>query len=324
MSKPRIAHTVEAYENTGGPPRLVRLIVASPLGVNYDFRVLSYSVSGFNLKALLAMRSRLVQWKPDIAHVHGLKCDGFLAAAAARLAGVPRVLVTVHGSTADAMGDYRGPIQKLRRWMVGHVLEPATLRLADAVYCVCDAMKDQPRIRKNAGGRLRDTIHNGVPASPVVKNTGPLRKSFGFADDDLVLLYTGRITRDKGLEVLAAAMKVIVREKNARAIKLLLAGDGQEFNQIRARFQPLIQSNRVVMAGKRDDIDDLNAMADIFVFPSFHENLPFSLLEAMNAGRPIVATAVGGNVEVVADGQTGLLVPAHDATALANGILRLA
>ena len=78
------------------------------------------------------------------------------------------------------------------------------------------------------------------------------------------------------------------------------------------------------MTGKRDDIDDLNAMADIFVFPSFHENLPFSLLEAMNAGRAIVATAVGGNVEVVQDGQTGILVPARNPTALTNAILRLA
>jgi glycosyltransferase involved in cell wall biosynthesis len=157
-----------------------------------------------------------------------------------------------------------------------------------------------------------------------------LRKSFGFADDDLVLLYTGRVSRDKGLEVLADAMRAIVRGELAAAqsmherVKLLLVGDGQAFEEIRACFQPLIESNHVVMAGKRDDVDELNAMADIFVFPSLHENLPFSLLEAMNAGLAIVATAVGGIPEVVENGGTGLLVPAHDATALAKGILRLA
>jgi glycosyltransferase involved in cell wall biosynthesis len=107
-------------------------------------------------------------------------------------------------------------------------------------------------------------------------------------------------------------------------VKLLLVGDGQAFEEIRACFQPLIESNHVVMTGTRADIDDLNAIADIFVFPSFHENLPFSLLEAMNAGRAIVATAVGGNVEVVIDGETGILVPARDTTALVKAILRLA
>jgi glycosyltransferase involved in cell wall biosynthesis len=321
---------VEAYEKVGGPPRLVRLIVASPLSDKYDFHVLSYSISGFNLKAVLALRRQLVQLKPDIVHVHGLKSDGFLATVAARLARVAQILVTIHGSTADASSDYQTSNQKLRQWLVGHVLEPATLRLADAVYCVCDAMKNQPRIRKHANTRLHDTIHNGVQVKPVINKTNSLRKSFGFVDDDLILLYTGRIARDKGLEVLAAAIDAIVREELPPAtnlrdrIKLLLVGDGRAFDEIRACFQSLIQTNHVVMAGKRDDIDDLNAMADIFVFPSFHENLPFSLLEAMNAGRAIVATAVGGNVEVVEDGQTGLLVPARDTTALANGILRLA
>jgi glycosyltransferase involved in cell wall biosynthesis len=321
---------VEAYEKIGGPPKLVRLLVASPLRDKYDFHVLSYSISGFNLMAVFELRRQLVRLKPDIVHVHGLKSDGFLATVAARLARVSRLLLTIHGSTADASSDYQTSNQKLRQWIVGHVLEPATLRLADAVYCVCDAMKNQPRIRKHAKARLRDTIHNGVQVSPVVNKSVSLRKSFGFADDDLVLLYTGRVTRDKGLEVLADAMRAIVRGELAAArsmhdrVKLLLVGDGQAFEEIRACFQPLIESNHVVMTGTRADIDDLNAIADIFVFPSFHENLPFSLLEAMNAGRAIVATAVGGNVEVVIDGETGILVPARDTTALVKAILRLA
>ena len=70
-------------------------------------------------------------------------------------------------------------------------------------------------------------------------------------------------------------------------------------------------------------MDNLNAMSDIFVLPSFHENLSFALLEAMSAGLPVIATAVGGNPEVVADGLTGRLVPPHDADALAQCILQL-
>jgi len=321
---------VEAYEKTGGPPRLVRLLLQSPLRDKYDFHVLTYSISGLDLKALFMLHRQIVRLKPAVVHIHGLKCDGFIATVAARLACEPRLLVTIHGSTADGIKDYHTFNQKLRQWVVGQILEPITLRLADAVYCVCNAMKHNPRIRKHASGRLHDTIYNGVQINPVTRKTNSLRKDFGFADDDLVLLYVGRITRDKGLEVLAAAINAIVRVElrlsavQRRKIKLLLVGDGQAFNEIRACFQPLIETNHVVMTGRRDDIDELNDMADLFVFPSLHENLPFSLLEAMNSSRAIVATAVGGNIEVVEDGRTGLLVPPGDAGALAHAILRLA
>src|ERR1035438_4611804 len=84
MNKPRIVHMVEAYEKVGGPPRLVRLITASPLHERYDFHVLSYSISGFNLKAIFDLRRQIVRLKPDIVHVHGLKSDGLLATVAAR------------------------------------------------------------------------------------------------------------------------------------------------------------------------------------------------------------------------------------------------
>ena len=330
MSKPIIVHMVEAYEKVGGPPRLVRLIITSSLRDQYDFRVLSYSISGFDLRALFGLRRQLARLKPALAHIHGLKSDGFLATVAAKLARVCPVLLTIHGSSLDSIADYRGLRQKLRRWTIGHLLEPATLRLADAVYCVCDAMKNQSRIRRHAGARLQETIHNGVRVSRAHRETDGLREAFGFGEEDVVLLYTGRITWDKGLGVLATAMKGIVREESTHApypggkLKLLLAGDGPAFNEVRACFQPLIQANRVMMAGRRDDIEDLNAMADLFVFPSLHENLPFSLLEAMNAGRAVVATGVGGNSEVVAHGQTGLLVPPHDVPALAEAILQLA
>jgi glycosyltransferase involved in cell wall biosynthesis len=329
-NKPTVVHLVEAYEKVGGPPKLVRLIIGSSLREQYEFRVLSYCTSGFDLKALFGLRRQLAQWKPALAHVHGLKSDGFLATLAAKLAGVSPVLVTVHGSSADAITGYRGPVQKVRQWALGHVVEPATLRLADAVYCVCDAMKNQPRVRRHAGARLQETIHNGLPTTPTRNDAEGLRKEFGFSRGDVVLLYAGRIAWDKGLKVLAKAMTRIVREEptqatsRARRLKLLLVGDGPAFSDLRTCLQPLSQAGRVVMAGRRRDIEQLNAMADFSVLPSFHENLSFALLEAMNEGRAVIATRVGGNPEVVAHGQTGLLVPPHDPAALADAILQLA
>ncbi len=260
-----------------------------------------------------------------MVHVHGLKADGFHAVVAARLAMVPRVLVTVHGSTADSITAYQRVDMKLRRWVVGQLIEPVTLRMADAVYCVCDAQTRRPRICRHAGSRLRETIYNGVQAGSSGSRDPLLRRSLGLGPSDIVLIYTGRVTWDKGLDVLAASLQeILVNPAAPKNLKLLLVGDGPDFSDIRARFQPLIQSGHVIMTGRRADIPALNASADVFVFPSFAENLSFSLLEAMAASLPIIATHVGGNSEVVIQGQTGLLVPTHDATALAQAILKLA
>ena len=325
--KHRIVHMVEAFDQVGGPPKLVRMIVGSPLSDKYEFHVLSHCVSGFNLKAILDFRSQLVRLRPDIVHIHGLNSDAFLVAVAAVCARCPRMLVTIHASVRQGIWAYESPVLRVRQWIVSQVLEPATLWLADAVYCVCEATKNDPRIQRRAKKNLRDTIHNGIEVKPTVERDPRLRREFGFSHEDVVLLYTGRISKDKGLEVLATAMNLVLQRGPGvspdvrNKIKLLLVGDGREFSAIRRCFQPLIESKQVVMTGRRDDIEALNAMADIFVFPTLHENLSFSLLEAMNAGLPIITTAVGGNPEVVVDGVTGRLVPPNDADALVRWIL---
>jgi glycosyltransferase involved in cell wall biosynthesis len=321
--KPCIVQMVEAFEQVGGPPKLVRLIVESPLREIYDFHIVTYIVSGMNLSAVWQLRRQLVRFAPDVVHIHGLKADGFLATLAARLAGVRSILLVIHGSSLDALDDYRTASMRVRQWVVGHILEPVSLRLAHAVYCVCEAMKRNARIRRHAGRRLCETIHNGIVPTPGVARNGHLRQSLGFADDDVVLIYAGRMSTDKGLGVLAAAMQRVVRSGQASP-KLLLVGDGPDSAVIRACFQSLIDSRHVVMTGRRDDVDGLNALSDIFVFPSFHENLSFAVLEAMNAGLPVIATAVGGNVEIVVDDSTGRLVPPHDIDSLAQAIADLA
>lgn len=343
-TKARIVHMVEAFDRIGGPPKLVRSIIGSVLREKYEFEVLSYAIAGLSPRAIVGLVRQLRRCSPDIVHIHGLKTDGIHAAVAAKLAGASRVVVTIHGSTADAVGEYRAPHMKLRRWVVGYILEPITLRLSTAVYCVCDATKAKRRIRLAAGRRLRDTIHNGIDPMPVVSRNDGLRKELGFSSDDVVLIYAGRIVGDKGLEVLAGAMiEAVYPESASKAerhaaemsdagasaasgsrLRLTLVGDGAEFDRIRSKFEPLVRSKHVVMTGRRDDMDDLFAMADILVFPSFHENLPFVLLEAMSAGLPVIATAVGGNPEVVEDGVTGRLVPPRDASALAGAIVELA
>lgn len=338
MARPRIVHMVETFDMLGGPPKLVRLIVGSRLREDYEFHIVTYQISGIDLLAISRLRRQLGHISPDIVHIHGLKNDAFHAALAAKISLAKRILITVHGSTANSIHAYRTLRMRLRRFIVSYFLEPITLHLADAVYCVCDAMKRTSRLRKAAGARLRDTIHNGIAIAPEVIRNKQLREEFGFSDDEVVVVYVGRLAKDKGLEVLAAAMRSIVMQEdrsrtNAQPtngvmithprVRLLLVGDGKDYHQIRREFDPLINAKRVFLTGTRNDIHAVNAMADIFVLPSYHENLSFALLEAMNAGLPVIATAVGGNPEVVVDGLTGRLVPPQDADALARCILQL-
>jgi glycosyltransferase involved in cell wall biosynthesis len=157
-------------------------------------------------------------------------------------------------------------------------------------------------------------VHCGVTparyAAPQAFPTGRLR-----------LLFVGRLTAIKGLRVLMAALDR-ARAVNP-AIDLTLIGDGEDRAWVEAQAARL---GGVVCLGFRSQGEVAAALAehDAFVLPSFAEGVPVVLMEAMASGRPVIATRVGGVSELVADGQSGLLVAPGDAEALANAILRLA
>ena len=105
---------------------------------------------------------------------------------------------------------------------------------------------------------------------------------------------------------------------------MLAVGQGQLEAEVQALHRELGLGDRCRLLGYRTDVKDLMAAADLFVLASAFEGLPVSIMEAMASGLPVVATAVGGVPEAVVDGETGLLVPPRDASALAGALLRLA
>jgi glycosyltransferase involved in cell wall biosynthesis len=139
----------------------------------------------------------------------------------------------------------------------------------------------------------------------------------------MVGLYVGRMVRDKGLLVLAEALHKL-EQAGRNQPRLLLVGDGPDEGAVRRAFGSLTASGRVRFLGHRSDIPALQSVSDFFVFPTFHENLSNALLEAMHAGRAVLATRVGGNPEVVLDGVTGQLVAPGDPGALVAGLRRFA
>ena len=100
----------------------------------------------------------------------------------------------------------------------------------------------------------------------------------------------------------------------------VLAGTGPDRATLETLARALGVENRVLFLGYREDIPDLLANCDLFVLPSLYEGLPLSILEAMAAGKPVIASAIGGNNEVILHGENGLLVPKADPAALAAAI----
>src|SRR5207248_3814804 len=115
--------------------------------------------------------------------------------------------------------------------------------------------------------------------------------------------------------------RVVAQEPHAR---LVLVGDGPERAGVEAQVRELNLGEKVRFLGTRKDVAQLLHGADLFLLTSVSEGIPLTVIEAMAAGLPVVATDVGGLREVVADGLTGLLAPAKDAAALADCVWRLA
>ena len=152
-------------------------------------------------------------------------------------------------------------------------------------------------------------IHNGIaldrPRRPSRSAAGPV-----------TLLSVGRLRAPKDFRTLLHAMAALDRG----TARLRIAGDGPDRAELEHEIARLGLGSVVELLGTRDDVDELLAGADVFVLSSASEGLPMSVLEAMAAGLPVVASAVGGVPELVRDGETGALVPPGDSAALASAL----
>ncbi|MDR3574709.1 MAG: glycosyltransferase [Anaerolineaceae bacterium] len=277
----------------------------------YDFSVVTQNrpARGINFRLILEMAQSIKKINPDLVHVRGLQNEGFHGVMASYLAGCRKILVSVHGFSEDST--VRGPVNQR---LLSYLLEPLTLCLAQRVYCVCKAGLNKSLIRRFAS-KKSTVIYNGIEISPLKVQENTLRNQLGAESIDIVALYVGRISRDKGLLVLAETLK-----KMTDPPIVWLAGDGPDSENVCKAFGSLTESGRVRLLGRREDIPDLLNACDFFVFPTLFENLSNALLEAMHGARSVIATTVGGNPELVIDGVTGVLIPANDSDALAQKI----
>ena len=168
------------------------------------------------------------------------------------------------------------------------------------------------------------TIYNGIPTEGYEQSSSiraNIRSALGVTTNQPVIGTVGNLYTVKGQTFLLQAMSSVVR--HWPDCRLIIAGRGELESVLKKEAKELGIERNVLFLGYRADIPELLQAMDIFVLPSLSEGLSLSILEAMAAGKPVVATEVGGNPEVIADSKTGYLVPPGNPGALAEKLMAL-
>lgn len=176
------------------------------------------------------------------------------------------------------------------------------------------------------GGEARKyvTIHNGIDPDRFTAGRRLTGSELGLQEKLPVIGTVCRLSEpEKGLTVLLQAMARLAEPSGSPGCQLIIVGEGPSSKRLRDLGEELGVAPWVRFVGARRDVADLLPLTDVFVLPSLSEGFGIAIVEAMAAGRPVVATAVGGIPEIVLQGETGLLVPPGDPGALAGAVRQL-
>ena len=274
-----------------------------------------------DLLAVLELRRRFKQLAPDIVHTHNPK-PGIYGRIAARWAGVPAVVNTVHGL-------YAQPGDPLARRAVVYALERVAASCSDAELVQnAEDVTTLERLRI-APGRVH-FLGNGVdldrfdPDKVDPDAAESLRRDIGAGPDDIVVGVVGRLVKEKGyLEVFDAAKRL---STSSPAVRIVVAGphEPDKADAISPSDVAAAERDGVVFLGLRDDMENLYAAMDLYVLASHREGMPRSAMEAAAMGVPVVASDIRGCRQVVDDGRTGRLFPPGDSARLTAAIAELA
>jgi glycosyltransferase involved in cell wall biosynthesis len=256
-----------------------------------------------DLRALAEITGMLREWKPDLVSTHTAKA-GWLGRAACSRLGLPAIY-TPHGwSISDRVSPAGGIAFRLaEKW---------ASRWANAIVCVCEYERRLALAKRVAPREKLFVVHNGVADTPPELRARPGRSP-------VRIVSVARLEPPKDCATLLAALGRL-RELDW---KLDLVGGGPLEPEVRRMAQGLGIAGRVRFLGYQTDPAPTLAASQVFVLSSRSEGFPRSVLEAMRAGLPVVASDVGGVGEAVRDGVEGLLVPRRNPDALANALARL-
>lgn len=314
--------TYYTYSNRiGGPLTYINTLKKSELCRDYNIQSLfqEKAPGGLDISLFISMVKAIKKIKPEIVHVQGAQSEGFYGVLAAKAAGCRNVVLTIHGFAFDDAG-CRG----IKKLLYKYLVEPITIRLADRVFCVCAYAAGRRIVRWNAGKGRRNCgyIHNCIPKMEVSKSREQMRGQLVISMEESVFCVCGRLSREKGLDILADAW-LKLKTFGVNQPRLLIIGDGEYRSEFETLLQADIASGQVIMVGQTDRVADYLNASDVFVFPSYHENLSIALLEACASGLACIVSDVGGNTEIITDGVNGIVVQEQTGMAYANAMAAL-
>jgi glycosyltransferase involved in cell wall biosynthesis len=223
---------------------------------------------------------------------------------------VPVIIETLHGTEAWRTG-----------WKANRVVDHAVGQFVTKYVAVCESDARFLECKKHVPAGKIATIHNGVDAQRFflpAEAGGAIRRALGFTDTDSVLIMVARLHRGKGHRVMFEAMRQLL--PSYPKLKLICLGEGSEESELRAISESFGLEECIHFEGYQRNVPEWLAAADINVLPSFYEGLPLTILEAMAAGLPTVASRVGGIPEAIEDGVSGLLLSPGDPRQLAYAL----
>lgn len=239
-------------------------------------------------------------WRPDIIHAHSTFAGGIVRGLSLVRSGFPPVVYCPHGWVfdMDTLGRLKRPAQWTERLLAG---------FCRRVIAISRYEYDQG-LRIGIPASHMTIIENGIAA------TGPQPVVATWNDDRIRVLFIGRIERQKGVDILLDAVRGLGSRVSVRIIGATVNGDGDFMRDMPGNVEFVGWQSPEEIAGHL-------AVCDVVAMPSRWEGFGLVAVEAMRAGRPVIASAVGGLQSIVVDGETGFVVPTENSAALARALV---
>ena len=302
-----VRHLPDRFE-----PAVMCINQAGPIGEEIRRTGVPFSVLGLTPGVsrpvdVLRLRDAVQRIAPDIVHTF-LLTGSLYGRFAAMMSGVPIVI-----GTEVNIYEKKQPLHaRLERWL---------MKGTDAVIASAESVKQHYVAQVAADPAKVDVIYNAVDWAQLqtTATREEFRRSIGVPIDAPAAGIIARLTEQKAHRVLFESMT----QPELSTLHLIVVGDGELRDDLRSRVESLGLQNRVHFLGARRDLGNILAAIDIFTMPSYWEGLPLSMVLAMGAGLPVVASRVAGIPEVVKHGVSGLLVEAGNSAQLGRALASL-
>ena len=259
---------------------------------------------------LAFLRRQLERVRPDVVHTHASKA-GVLGRLASIQTGIGSRVHTPHTFAFLFEAEFSRPKRALffsiERALSGHTRALVAVSPSEARTMARSGVVDEERVR---------VVPNGIDARPWVEARALPRAEIGLAGDGPLAVVVGLLNVAKGQDLLLESLA----RGGLDDLQLAVVGHGALESGLRAQATRLGLDERVRFLGFRSDVPRLMAACDFLVLPSRWEGMPYVVLEAMAAGKPVVATPVDGAIDLIEDGRSGFVAPTLDSTALAGAL----